>query len=84
MRDFKFTIVSKISQKYVKPCIELKKYYWVENSGEMGCTKKGGQRGTDLLAIVCTIYFLLAFGSLKCFSGSKFSDCPLLMIYSMA
>jgi hypothetical protein len=25
MRDFNFTIVSKISQKYVKPCIKCKK-----------------------------------------------------------
>ena len=43
MRDFNFTIVAKISQKYVKPCIELKKYYWVENSWEMGCAKKVGK-----------------------------------------
>ncbi len=32
MRDFNFTIVSKISQKYVKPCIKCKKNEWLGDS----------------------------------------------------
>jgi len=34
-----FTIVTNISQKYVKPCIEIKKKQWAECIWKMGSEK---------------------------------------------
>ncbi len=72
MRDFNFTIVSKISQKYVKPCIELKKYYWVENSGEMGCTKKVGKEARICLQLSAPFTFFSPLVLLNAFLDQSF------------